>query len=184
MTDFNKMQQLKRRLFAMRNGAVADSMRRAGAPYRIIFGLNLPQISEIARDFGPDKVLALELRGNTASRESMLIAPMLFPREELNADVALDWLRGAMTPEVVDIACLKLLRHLDTPEPVIETLSRSGKPLERYAALRLGANILPRGIDLVEEVARRESELGEPMTAMAARIILDDIAFRREEAEE
>ena len=31
MTEFNEMQTLKRRLFAMRNGAIADNMRRQGA---------------------------------------------------------------------------------------------------------------------------------------------------------
>ena len=36
----------------MRNGIVADTLRKAGSPYRIIFGLNLPQISEIARVTG------------------------------------------------------------------------------------------------------------------------------------
>lgn len=56
-TTFNKMQLLKRRFFAMRNGAVADSLRRQGADYRIIFGLNLPQLVDIAREFGPTSIL-------------------------------------------------------------------------------------------------------------------------------
>lgn len=184
MTDFNKMQQLKRRMFAMRNGAVADTMRKAGAPYRIIFGLNLPQITEIARDFGPDRDLALELRENSTTRESMLIAPMLFPRKELTATVAEEWLRGAMTTEVIDVACLKLMRHLDDPGQVIRRLAADENALARYAALRLGANVLPREMELVEEVAARESERREPMTLMAARMILDDISFRREDSAE
>ncbi len=44
------MQQIKRRFFAMRNGVVADMLRRAGSPFHIIFGLNLPQIVEIASE--------------------------------------------------------------------------------------------------------------------------------------
>ncbi len=40
--------EIKQRLYAMRNGVIADSLRNAGSPYRSIFGLNLPQLTEIA----------------------------------------------------------------------------------------------------------------------------------------
>ena len=58
MTQFNKMQEVKHRLYAMRNGAVADYMRRMGAPYKIIFGVNLPHLSEIASETVPSQELA------------------------------------------------------------------------------------------------------------------------------
>lgn len=175
----NTMQLLKRRFFAMRNGAVADSLRRQGAPYRIIFGLNLPQIADIARDFGPDAGLALQLRANTATRESMLIAPMMYPAGDLTADMAYEWLADAPTTEVIDVVCLKLIKHMDNPETVIERLSASEEPLHRYAAIRLGANILPVSMDLVEEIARREYARRDPMTMTASHMLLDDIDWRK-----
>lgn len=61
MSDFSRLQHVKRRFFAMRNGVIADTYRRAGSPFRIIFGLNLPQITEIAAEFAPDSELAAEL---------------------------------------------------------------------------------------------------------------------------
>lgn len=179
----NTMQQLKRRFFAMRNGAVAESLRRQGAPYRIIFGLNLPQIAEIARDFGPDAGLALQLRDNTATRESMLIAPMLYPAGELTPQLAYEWLAGAPTTEVVDVACLKLIKHVTDPESVISCLAASESSLQHYAAIRLGANLLPCHMDVVENVARCEYERRDPMTMTACRMLLDDIEWRREEGE-
>ena len=51
-STFNTMQTLKRRFFAMRNGLLADQMRRAGSNFRIIFGLNIIQLNEIAADYG------------------------------------------------------------------------------------------------------------------------------------
>ena len=45
---YNDMQLVKRRFFAMRNGIIADTLRSAGSPFKIIFGLNLPQIIDIA----------------------------------------------------------------------------------------------------------------------------------------
>lgn len=135
-TTFNDMQRVKRRFFAMRNGAVADSMRKSGASYRIIFGLNLPQITEIAREFGINRDLALNLRNNTSTRESMLLAPMIFPSGELTQEVAWEWLRTAPTTEVVDVACLKLIKKLDKPAPLLEKLSQSNESLMRYSAIR------------------------------------------------
>ena len=55
------IQEVKHRCYAMRNGAVADTMRRLGAPYRVIFGVNLPQLKEIASDIQPDAALAAQI---------------------------------------------------------------------------------------------------------------------------
>jgi len=175
------MQQLKRRFFAMRNGAVADSLRRNGAQYRIIFGLNLPQLVEIAQEFGPDADLALKLRANTTTRESMLIAPMLFPADRLTTAIAIEWLCDAPTTEVIDIACLKLIKHADHPDEIIKRLADSMQPLHRYAAIRLSANILPANMDLIEMTARQEFSRHDPMTMTACRMLIDDIEWRREE---
>lgn len=180
----NKMQLLKRRFFAMRNGAVGDSMRRSGAPYRIIFGLNMPQIVEIASEFGPDLLLAQELKNNTATRESLLIAPMLFPRKELTNDIAREWLTTAITPEVIDVACLKLMRYVPDPGILIDELYDSERDLDRYAALRLGANVLPAEMDKVERYATIEKNRQLPLTYTMSAMILDDIAWRREIAAE
>ena len=183
-STFNKMQLLKRRFFAMRNGAVADSLRRNGADYRIIFGLNLPQIVEISSEFGPDADLARQLRANVTTRESMLIAPMLFPAEELTPDEAFEWLSTAPTTEVIDIACLKLFKRRPFASQLVDRLSDSDSPLHRYAALRLAANILPDDMDRTERLARNETALSSPLTQGMARIILDDIEWRRECAAE
>ena len=182
MLTFNKMQLLKRRFFAMRNGAVADSLRRSGATYRIIFGLNLPQLVEIAAEFGPDADLARRLRANDTTRESMLIAPMLFPADQLPANEALEWLSTAPTPEVIDIACLKLFKRLPYASQLVDSLAAGRSPMHRYAALRLAANILPTDMDRTETIARKETEHAEPLTQGMAQMILDDIEWRRESA--
>ncbi len=180
----NKMQLLKRRFFAMRNGAVGDSMRKSGAPYRINFGLNIPQIADIAKEFGPDRELADSLKANMTTRESLLIAPMLFPREELTKEIAYEWLTTAQTPEVIDVACLKLVRFVPLPGELLDELYGSPRDIDRYAALRLGANILPALMDKVESIAKAESGRRLPLTYSMSMMLLEDIAWRREEAAE
>ncbi len=47
MTSYSRMQEMKRAIYAMRNGVVADALRSARSPYRFIMGVNLPQLKEI-----------------------------------------------------------------------------------------------------------------------------------------
>lgn len=139
---FNRMQNIKRRMFALRNGVIADVLRRAGDPHRIIFGLNLPQLVEIATLTGPDAALAEALFANDTTRESRLLAPMLMPHENFGHDDAIRWATALVCTEEADILCHRLLRHCDfAPQLGVELLD-SDSPLVQYCALRLLFNLL------------------------------------------
>lgn len=156
--SFNMMQAVKRRFFAMRNGALAEQMKNAGAAYKINFGLLQAQIADIADqvragtlDERPEILdpcgmaeLARSLRDNTTTRESMLIAPMLFPVELLEAGEAREWLLSCPTREVADTLCLKLLRHHPAAEAIATEIigDKEASDLRKYAALRLLLNLL------------------------------------------
>lgn len=175
--EFNDMQRLKRRFFAMRNGALAEQLRRSGAPYRIIFGLNLPQIAEIAADTPQSAEMAERLWANRTTRESMLIAPMLFPATAMQPVTAMRWAMTAETPEVVDVLCHRLLRRLDYCFDIADELWQAPAVINRYAALRLMLNRFPQQIDIIEERAREEAARHEPMTASLCRQILEEVEF-------
>lgn len=98
MTEFNRFQQIKRNFFAMRNGIVADTIRRGGLQYKMIFGLNLPQIADIAATLQHSRELAEELWADIRTRESRLLSPMVYPRDELTRERAAEMLREAQTP--------------------------------------------------------------------------------------
>ena len=68
--EFNEMQKVKRQFFALRNGVVADALRRAGLPHRIIFGLSVVDLKMIAREVGVNTELSEMLRDNVSTRES------------------------------------------------------------------------------------------------------------------
>lgn len=213
LPEFNAMQRVKRRFFAMRNGLLAEQMKRHGAQYKINFGLNLPQIMEIARDFLPggcedatlpeefDRAdMARRLRANDTTRESMLIAPMLFPVEQLTVDEAIEWASTAPTAEVVDILCMKLLRnHPDAlsiattllsalasaPVPTSASAPDSvpasvGSDLSRYAGLRLLMNLVQlRRVDFGKavELAKREEARACALTSPLCLQIYEEVEF-------
>lgn len=160
MAEYNKMQQTKRHFFAMRNGIIADTIRRAGLDYKIIFGLNLPQIADYAAATGYDPDLAAQLRADVRCRESQLLAPMLVDPATLTLDDALAMAREVRTTEVADILCHRLLRRRpEMAAEITEALTADATPLSVYTALRLALNLLA--------VAPPASEQSERYTALA-----------------
>ena len=53
-TSTDVMKMVKHLFMTYRNGIVADTLRKAGLPFGVIFGLQLPQLSGIARDIPHD----------------------------------------------------------------------------------------------------------------------------------
>lgn len=172
MDAFNDMQMMKRRLFAMRNGVIADVLRRGGSPFRIIFGVNLPQLAEIAADFGQNSDLAERLWANSTTRESMLMAPMLYPGDSFGIELARRWAGEVPSPEVADVLCHRLLRHRDYAWELAEELMQSEIDLVRYTGLRLMFNMLYKRP--AETLVHAEKELGRdcPLTAPVARMMV------------
>lgn len=112
------IQEIKKEFFALRNGLLGDTLRKAGMPYSVIFGLNVPQLGEIARralsDCAPEtrKALARELWADTKVRESRLLACWIFNPETVGIDEAKEMMASVQTREEADILAFRLLRHL------------------------------------------------------------------------
>lgn len=168
MTEFTKMQQIKRRLYAMRNGALADSLRKAGCPRRLVFGVNLPQLTEIATEFGPDREMSEALRADHDLRESQLLAPMLFPVDELTIEVAEQWMAEMQWPEEMDILSFKLLRRASFAAELALRFMEHDDPKMRYAALRLYFNIVSTHPAEALAAAERELQRPEPLSTLAS----------------
>ena len=172
------MQNIKQRFFALRNGMLADMIRRTGSPYRIIFGLNLPQLREVAAAFGTDAGLAESLWANDTTRESRLIAPMLADRATFTLADARRWmtsLSGSL--EEVDVLCWALLRHVRDAETLIDEMVDSEKDIHRYVALRLAANFLRTAPSRYRNFAIREIDRACTVTLPLARQIVEETDF-------
>lgn len=179
MTSYSKMQEMKRAIYAMRNGVVADALRSAGSPYRFIMGVNLPQLKEIAGRFGRDAALAAELRADTACRESQLMAPLVADPDAVDAVDAQKWLLGSTSREATDILCHALLRHrgdaLDLARGALSGEVESDDV--RYAGLRLLWNLVAKYPAEVLELAEAEIAAGRPSTSRMAQSLADEARF-------
>ncbi len=177
MSEFNKMQTVKRRMFAMRNGIIADSLRKAGSPFRMIFGLNLPQLDEITADTGKDEELALMLFADSNNRESSLLAPMIMPEQCMTPELALEWLAGSQCVETTDIMCHKLLRKLPFAAALASTALEGDSDMVRYGGIRLLWNLLPTPASEMKELIQKEADRNCALTHRAATTLLEEIDF-------
>ena len=169
---------IRHEFFVYRNGLLADNLRSAGDTHKLIFGLNLPQIVDIANRFPANEDVAIELWNSTESRECRLIAPMLYPIDKFNEETALKWISGVENTEIADNLCHKLLRKTPFACSLCEKLS-NGTDLERYTAMRLAINLLTIGkepdTETMQRFAQKEIESDNLVTISAAKRLLEDL---------
>jgi len=99
---------IKKELRAAMNGIVSAKMRAAGMPYKLVFGVELPRLSDIAREFSPDKELAVCL-WNENIRECKILATLLLPHEEMTVEQAEIWTDELTTDEMAQILVMNQL---------------------------------------------------------------------------
>lgn len=173
-----ELKDIKQQFFAYRNGMLADRLRSAGDVHKTIFGLNLPQIVQIAQLVGTNAELAEQLWANDTNRESRLIAPMIYPVESFSKERAQAWIASVENTEVADILCHRLLRYTDYAEDLYQELSHESSELVRYVALRLALNLLLSGRirnkEILSEIAETEKRNGSILSSEIVASILEE----------
>lgn len=174
----NSIQNVKQRFFALRNGILADRMRQIGAPYRIIFGLNMPQLKEIADVFGHDRDLAETLWANSTTRESRLLAPLLVDPSTFTIEDASRWLESLSSwTEEIDMLCHALLRKTEFAYEFMKQLVVSDDEKKRYAGLRLAFKFLTTNNQAVRIIAAEEKLRNNSFTRAVAQQLYDEAEF-------
>lgn len=133
------MKEIKHLFFTYRNGAVADTLRRYGMPYKIIFGLDIPRIAEIARGLQPSLELAESLWADKDVRESRLLAIYLFPLEEMTEDYCMRLASEVITQEEADMLAFRLLKRMPFANALLSRMQSD--PTYGQAARALQAHI-------------------------------------------
>lgn len=136
------LKDIKQLFFTYRNGLIADTLRKAGMNYKIIFGLNVPQISSIAKEIHDNREsLADELWNDTEVRESRLLACWLFNPQKTDPVKAENMVRSVMTREEADILAFRLLRYLPFAKSLAEKNTESESSLYKYTLEALKRNL-------------------------------------------
>ena len=139
-TDSNgRLSAVRKEFFAFRNGLLADTLRKGGLEQKYIFGLQLPQIKDIAERFRPSEpsdaaAMARDLWSDRECRESRLLACHIMPSEQLSKEEASEWIKDIRNREEADIIAFRLLRYLPDAADLAESMKSDENDLMRYAA--------------------------------------------------
>ena len=93
----------------------AQNMKKFGINYVKSYGLRLPQIRKIAKQCGKNHDLALEL-WNHGYHETYLLATLVENPEEVDSIQLDEWVNSFYSWDLVDQACINLLRFI--PEAI------------------------------------------------------------------
>lgn len=164
------------------NGVISTSMRNKGMDYKIIFGLSLPQLRNIAEKYSFNKEVA-EILWKEDIRESKLLATMIYPYEEMNIEVAKLWINDIRFTEVADISTMFLFSKFSYADKLIIDNINSEDDNKKYFAMRLFIRLVINKTDInsniitmVKEAANRYINSDN----IAVATIANDIILRLE----
>lgn len=142
-----QVQDIKRELRAMMNGPVSQAMRQRGLAYRLNFGVELPRLQELSAGLEHSRTLSIALWQEDI-RECRILATMLMPPEEFDADLGSLWAEGLRFPEEADALAQNLLRHTAWASSEMIPWMASDRHMIRYTAYQLLACLLRDGLRL------------------------------------
>lgn len=143
------LKEIKQRFFLFRNGMLADTLRNYGVPHKVIFGLEVPRLAEIASEItltGQERNrLAEELWADREVRESRLLAAYLFREEETESGRILALALENRTQEEADMISFRLLKRLSDPRAMLRLIEAEAEAGSEAAAR--SARVLRQQLD-------------------------------------
>lgn len=118
------------------NGVISQSLREKGLKYRLIFGVELPRLKEIAVGYEPNHELAQALWKEDI-RECKILAAYLQPVESFYPEIADIWVGQIHNSELADYVCMALFRRLPYASQKAFQWIASGERMPMYIGFRL-----------------------------------------------
>ena len=168
-TTTEKLQLIKRDFRSLMNGTAAASLREKGLHYRLIFGVEWPQLMRLSAEIGKDHDLAQALWKEDI-RECRLLAGLIQPVETFSLELADVWIETMHYPEEAQYTVLSLFRHLPhVSEAAFQWIARS-EEMYRLCGWLVLARLFMKGLPLNtrsedEFIDQAETSLQDPSLA-------------------
>lgn len=141
---------IKKELRASMNGILSARMREAGMPFKLIFGVELPRLQNIACEFPQDEELANHLWQQNI-RETRLLAIMLMPAESFTGEAAASWADTMTTAEEAQILAMILLPKIPNAKETCISWLNEGKSLPAISACLCLRHMIVKGLAVTNE---------------------------------
>lgn len=157
------------------NGAVVDSMHDKGIDYALSYGVSIPTIRALARQYAPDDELA-RLLYRQQVRELQLAALSIASPESVTVEELTFWSEGVTTVEMAENVATVLIARTSVAEVAAKEWLATESGLLRYAAMLIGARCVGLKIaDIADSLAKalRSVPVGlEVVSAHGAAVLL------------
>ena len=169
-TTTETLQLIKRDFRSLMNGTAAASLREKGLHYRLIFGVEWPQLMRLSAEIGKDHDLAQALWKEDI-RECRLLAGLIQPVETFSLELADVWIETMHYPEEAQYTVLSLFQHLPhVSEAAFNWIARS-EEMYRLCGWLVLARLFMKGLPLNtrsedEFIDQAETSLQDPSLAV------------------
>jgi len=172
MTTEEIIKDIKKELRSNMNGVASTSMREKGLNYRINFGIEIPRLRDIAKNYEPNHEVAQRL-WHEEVRESKILAGILMPTERFFPEIANIWVDEITNPEIAQMTVMNLFSRLPySSEKAFEWMA-SEIEMKQLCGFLLITRLLMQGQQMNE---RAEEEF---LDQAAASFSTDNLALKK-----
>lgn len=141
-----KLKQIKQSFRLLMNGEANRSMREKGLNYHLNWGVSLVDLRQMAKEYGKDYELAIELWKENI-RECKILATMIMPAERILPEIVDIWVEQTQEVEIAEQAAFNLYQHLDfAPEIAFRWIS-SNDAIRQISGYHILSRLFMRGLE-------------------------------------
>ena len=139
-----KLKEIKQSFRLQMNGIASHSMRQKGMDYKLNWGVSLPQLREMATQYGKDYALAVELWKENI-RECKILATLIMPPSKMPLEVANIWMEQTYTQEMAEMAAFNLYQYMDDAPVLAYRWIASDNTIARLTGYQVLACLFRKG---------------------------------------
>ena len=111
------IRDIRKRLRLAMNGVISTSMREKGMNYKLIFGVPIRELKQIAKDYKEQASADLaEALWKEDVRELKILATMLYPHEQFTHTKVEEWVSAVSYMEIAEQLARNLLCKIEEPD--------------------------------------------------------------------
>ena len=141
-----KLKEIKQSFRLLMNGVASHSMRQKGVEYKINWGVPVPELQQMAVEYGKDYDLALELWKDDI-RECQVLATLIMPAGRMDNDLVDVWMERVRTQEMAELLAFHLLQHLRFAPSLAYQWIASDKDMYQLCGYQLLARLFAQGLE-------------------------------------
>lgn len=141
-----KLKQIKQSFRLLMNGEANRSMREKGVNYHLNWGVSLVDLRQMAKEYGKDYELAIELWKENI-RECKILATMIMPAERMLPEIVDIWVEQTQEVEIAEQAAFNLYQHLDFASEIAFRWISSNDAIRQISGYHILSRLFMRGLE-------------------------------------